>query len=530
MTTPQQHAWNPASNRSSPAPGASQSHRQFTWSAGDEDDPSSSDTPNRAKRAQVKNACVNCQRACKKCDSGRPCLRCVKYNLQESCVDSKRKPRKKGIKRGPYKKRKKNVDDDAAAAAAASGVVLRPTATAAAAASSMMASQYQSAPETAAVPSEYRQSEYGPISGPSTLRQILGASDNSNRRSIFSTRPRPPQILGPGAIPILLSDPIQDDNGSGDLSSGSDTPLVQNQQQQSYFYQYHNQHRTSLRSPLTMPSAAARLSSADIMPETPTMGLTSAFDSLATTQQPYRMSNTRYQQHQAHQAHQAHQVQQPPQPSMMRPYSHNSGGTFRLPPIASFDRAHPVRSPPSSNSLAILTDVALGRSTMRPPPPSNIATQLSHLSTTSPPPHHRHHSSMPSHSHSHPHLRPQQPPLPRPHSDNPVYYHTPHPRHPPIPMPMPMPMPMPPRQHQDQQMQHPDDLEQQSQISQPKNTHSRHTTKHGESDFSTSYASSLDGGRVSPQNMQDSVMESNIQRLSRQMNDTHLDQESLSEH
>ncbi|KAJ2579579.1 hypothetical protein GGH95_003033, partial [Coemansia sp. RSA 1836] len=60
----------------------------------------------RPKRAQVKNACVNCQRACKKCDNARPCHRCVKYNLLDSCVDSTRKPRKKGIKRGPYKKRK----------------------------------------------------------------------------------------------------------------------------------------------------------------------------------------------------------------------------------------------------------------------------------------------------------------------------------------------------------------------------------------------------------------------------------------
>ncbi|KAJ1989344.1 hypothetical protein GGI25_005171 [Coemansia spiralis] len=67
----------------------------------------SSNPPAAKKRAQVKNACVNCQRACKKCDPGRPCQRCVRYNLAESCVDSQRKPRKKGIKRGPYKKRKR---------------------------------------------------------------------------------------------------------------------------------------------------------------------------------------------------------------------------------------------------------------------------------------------------------------------------------------------------------------------------------------------------------------------------------------
>ncbi|KAF8626179.1 hypothetical protein AX15_005065 [Amanita polypyramis BW_CC] len=61
--------------------------------------------PQRAKRRQVKNACTNCQKACKKCDDARPCLRCVKYGIQEACVSSQRKERKKGVKRGPYKKR-----------------------------------------------------------------------------------------------------------------------------------------------------------------------------------------------------------------------------------------------------------------------------------------------------------------------------------------------------------------------------------------------------------------------------------------
>ncbi|KAG2233753.1 hypothetical protein BDF21DRAFT_491181 [Thamnidium elegans] len=58
----------------------------------------------KPKRRQVKNACVNCQKACKKCDEGRPCQRCVKYNLTETCQDSVRKERKKGVKRGPYKR------------------------------------------------------------------------------------------------------------------------------------------------------------------------------------------------------------------------------------------------------------------------------------------------------------------------------------------------------------------------------------------------------------------------------------------
>ncbi|ORX57404.1 hypothetical protein DM01DRAFT_1401702 [Hesseltinella vesiculosa] len=59
----------------------------------------------KPKRKQVKNACVNCQKACKKCDEGRPCQRCIKYGLSDSCQDSVRKERKKGIKRGPYKRR-----------------------------------------------------------------------------------------------------------------------------------------------------------------------------------------------------------------------------------------------------------------------------------------------------------------------------------------------------------------------------------------------------------------------------------------
>ncbi|KAG9293858.1 hypothetical protein G9A89_019196 [Geosiphon pyriformis] len=60
---------------------------------------------NRPKRQQVKNACVNCQKACKKCDDQRPCSRCIKYELTETCKDSSRKERKRGIKRGPYKKK-----------------------------------------------------------------------------------------------------------------------------------------------------------------------------------------------------------------------------------------------------------------------------------------------------------------------------------------------------------------------------------------------------------------------------------------
>ncbi|KAI9276067.1 hypothetical protein BY458DRAFT_489116 [Sporodiniella umbellata] len=64
-----------------------------------------------SKRSQVKNACVNCQKACKKCDDGRACQRCIKFGMADTCVDSPRKERKKGFKRGPYRKREKQSQE-----------------------------------------------------------------------------------------------------------------------------------------------------------------------------------------------------------------------------------------------------------------------------------------------------------------------------------------------------------------------------------------------------------------------------------
>lgn len=45
------------------------------------------------KREQVKRACNNCRKACKKCDSGRPCFRCIKFRIQDTCADSGRRRR-----------------------------------------------------------------------------------------------------------------------------------------------------------------------------------------------------------------------------------------------------------------------------------------------------------------------------------------------------------------------------------------------------------------------------------------------------
>lgn len=55
----------------------------------------------------TKHSCmyiVNCQKACKKCDDCRPCQRCIKYGVGETCVNSSRKERKRsGMRRGPYR-------------------------------------------------------------------------------------------------------------------------------------------------------------------------------------------------------------------------------------------------------------------------------------------------------------------------------------------------------------------------------------------------------------------------------------------
>ncbi|ORY30198.1 hypothetical protein BCR39DRAFT_587988 [Naematelia encephala] len=73
-----------------------------------EDSPPEQEVP-RKKRAQVRIACTHCQKACKRCSNTRPCERCLKYGLKD-CVDSTRKPRKTGVKRGPYKRRDVRYD------------------------------------------------------------------------------------------------------------------------------------------------------------------------------------------------------------------------------------------------------------------------------------------------------------------------------------------------------------------------------------------------------------------------------------
>lgn len=88
----------PYSPQSASSPTPSLTYAADTADATDTTDTADfSDTPQsrHMKRKQVKNACVNCQRACKKCDDLRPCSRCVKYGIEDSCTDSQRKERKR---------------------------------------------------------------------------------------------------------------------------------------------------------------------------------------------------------------------------------------------------------------------------------------------------------------------------------------------------------------------------------------------------------------------------------------------------
>ena len=52
---------------------------------------------------QVKIACVNCKKTCKKCNDFRPCLGCQRLGLSEACVDV---PRKKRECKTPYHRSK----------------------------------------------------------------------------------------------------------------------------------------------------------------------------------------------------------------------------------------------------------------------------------------------------------------------------------------------------------------------------------------------------------------------------------------
>lgn len=62
----------------------------------------------KAKRIQVKSACINCRKSCKKCSSSRPCERCVKNGQENSCIDVARRRRETA---SGYKKSKTIKED-----------------------------------------------------------------------------------------------------------------------------------------------------------------------------------------------------------------------------------------------------------------------------------------------------------------------------------------------------------------------------------------------------------------------------------
>ncbi|KAJ2800516.1 hypothetical protein H4R21_003146 [Coemansia helicoidea] len=348
---------------------------------------SSSETPTRAKRAQVKNACVNCQKACKKCDAGRPCQRCVKYSLVDSCVDSKRKPRKKGIKRGPYKKRKRNPTDDDAAAAAAGGVAGWSGPDPSEPAAALPIGRTTARPLPSA-------SHAGSPRGSDSLRRARQSRTMGQRVQ----RQPPPPVLGPGAIPILHVDPAPDDSDYSEDSS-SDVPLLA--QHASGALSAVSYAAQQYRPAAQPPQPQLQPGMYGIPPETPTAGLATAFRSLATTR-PRAPPSTSY--HHPHHGHSQHPHHRPPA------FSQTATAPIRLPPIASFDHAQALGSPPNTSSLAILTDVALGRGAGRPTAPALYPP------LPRPPGHfgHRHHYSDPENSGQQSHDPPPPEGRPRP--------------------------------------------------------------------------------------------------------------------
>ncbi|KAJ2076443.1 hypothetical protein H4R24_005692, partial [Coemansia sp. RSA 988] len=328
----------------------------------DDNSKSSSATPTRTKRAQVKNACINCQKACKKCDSGRPCQRCIKYSLADTCVDSKRKPRKRGVKRGPYKKRKKNTDDSVSVGSTAAQP-LSMGATAAELSVSELSTQEYTDVSMVPVPT-VASTTYPSHAAPAAVHSSVVRRRGSTARrqqpphigGNYAQRVQRPRILGPGAIPILHADPTPEYNDYSEDSS-SDVPLVMQQTRGS-----EHVYRTA--------EAVYERQHPNMQPDTPTSGLATAFRSLATT----------HHQHMA-ESHRPHTAGNTAATGRVSPYVHHrissftrmqsGAGSFRLPPIESFDQAHPLTSPPSTSSLSILTDVALGHSgttTTRPAP------------------------------------------------------------------------------------------------------------------------------------------------------------------
>ncbi|RPD82282.1 hypothetical protein L226DRAFT_564876 [Lentinus tigrinus ALCF2SS1-7] len=61
-------------------------------------DSAASTSPMQRKSRGVKIACTNCRTANKKCDEGRPCGRCMKLGMSDSCISAERKQRTRRVK------------------------------------------------------------------------------------------------------------------------------------------------------------------------------------------------------------------------------------------------------------------------------------------------------------------------------------------------------------------------------------------------------------------------------------------------
>lgn len=53
----------------------------------------------RKKRIQVKNACTNCRKQHAACDDIRPCYRCKKLKISQTCFDQPRKKRRHSLEK-----------------------------------------------------------------------------------------------------------------------------------------------------------------------------------------------------------------------------------------------------------------------------------------------------------------------------------------------------------------------------------------------------------------------------------------------
>ncbi|KAG0331577.1 hypothetical protein BG004_001605 [Podila humilis] len=180
----------------------------------------------KPKRRQVKNACVNCQKACKKCDEGRPCTRCIKYGLTDTCVDSTRKVRKKGVKRGPYKRRPPPSQLGGSASASTTPVLTHTVVTGPAGYMSEPVTALNSPTQSHMLP--FTSSAMGPI--PGSALDFGGGYDGSSSVSVgypFQQRMEnsyvpPPQYGNSNyGVPTLYSTPYLSGSNSGNNNNNN---------------------------------------------------------------------------------------------------------------------------------------------------------------------------------------------------------------------------------------------------------------------------------------------------------------------